>query len=1377
MNSLSEKQRLFGIVPVRCGRKRGTAFLIRGGRLLTAVHVVVEYFTDKKPVLVSDAYGVERRFRAEYVDKQGMKDVAVLFPVSDFELYALYAEDKFLPLLSIPFAPSKKMNLTVVGYPGELGNGACLIEMKVRAYSPVVGQKYDVVTIRVGHFELHSYSGFSGSPVVNDKGYVVGIVSTETYGKLTYCSIESVATKLKLDGLAEVEEQWEIYEDSNLSLLHCEEQVDKAVERASGRYHEELHTPNLQIDENITSFTDFNKRQRLLKRLKFLADKMEEDMQEAVDAGMLLHPLPEGLTIAYTEDSYDNFYEHIGKLLQCLRTKNVYHSNLKRLEETSRKLLDKLAVMQKQFMCLHGVAGTGKTHISCHLARELVRGRKNNVYLLFGSEFDAKIDAWDKMLSLLHLSEEDVVQMNERAKILDHYAVIIIDALNEGAGDLYWRQQLNMMIARLKPLTHLKLIVTIRDPFMVEITKGIDPRVIENIGLQGFTSASTTKAIDKYFEKYEIDERYKAMYRRQFRLPLFLITFCESYWLLSEKERNNISRRLLYERYLTSRNTAVSDIADEDVKRNVTLLSMRRLAWHSVEHCLSGLIPRADARRLTDKICPMRTWKNSLLYALLYENLLMETLSDGGNIDFVMFEFENIADIMKAESLLLSKLTERQIVGLLNRTDESLSKGGMAKAKFNNMVRALIAIWDRPTDVTMIEEFTSGRYSYQLVKAKDEYRDERNYEQISEWLKRHKELYEPRELLHMMDDEHTQLFDTLHPYLLSMSMSERDENWTILVNTFLEGQGAWNYVERLSRKKEYNHRLLLLVTWMLTTSDPDARMFLIRLLYRLLKDNPNNVLPLLTKFERCNDHYLQQGLYCAIYGMTLRSRTGKLLADIAEWIWHRYYEADDNVPVDIVLRQWTLKILERASEIEPSANYYHRIRLPFTSQSPWVRMLKKPIPEEYFGKGKGASQIYYSLDKSSDFHRYTIGSNSFNESHEFFVKSGDDFTPISLLDIPKMMAPIIRNDYKYSAILDHYDADRYSKERHHNKIERIGKKYQWLALDATYARLTDNCWVKDFRSDHWGINVSENDLTRKAWPWMTRRYERFDPSMPSNREIEIYAKELKLLPEKDEKDWHDEMGIEAWMDSEKTHPLIQMQWLDNQGDQWVRIYGFQSGNHTVDKEKRSGLLYYNCSFVRKKDSKAMTTWAKNQDFSGRWMAERSDCIDFLWNEMPWSDSYKRLGRDAWEGGDDRHNYPCEIKVAYDEQLQEENYGFLGDEDHYSSSVSMPCGEMMRTMQLYTAERGIIRRIKDDMIVAINLSIINEGIGLLIRKDILCDYMKQMRYHLYCFFHGNKQVTAGSVATINSKNLSACMMMDENGVWKEIQKIRMIKAKS
>ena len=189
MNSLSEKQRLFGIVPVRCGRKRGTAFLIRGGRLLTAVHVVVEYFTDKKPVLVSDAYGVERRFRAEYVDKQGMKDVAVLFPVSDFELYALYAEDKFLPLLSIPFAPSKKMNLTVVGYPGELGNGACLIEMKVRAYSPVVGQKYDVVTIRVGHFELHSYSGFSGSPVVNDKGYVVGIVSTETYGKLTYCSI------------------------------------------------------------------------------------------------------------------------------------------------------------------------------------------------------------------------------------------------------------------------------------------------------------------------------------------------------------------------------------------------------------------------------------------------------------------------------------------------------------------------------------------------------------------------------------------------------------------------------------------------------------------------------------------------------------------------------------------------------------------------------------------------------------------------------------------------------------------------------------------------------------------------------------------------------------------------------------------------------------------------------------------------------------------------------------------------------------------------------------------------------------------------------------------------------------------------------------
>lgn len=1352
--------------------------MVGGGKLLTARHVVDEYYNGHKPVVASFD-GHDYTFEPEKVGNAKVAiDVVVLKPINTLFAATEPAQNLYLKLMPIPYEQSEDMELSVIGYPTEIGGGSCQIETVVQPHShiTVATQKYDVVTIRTGLFELNNYGGFSGSPVLTKAGYVVGVVSTETYGKLTYCSVERMATRLKKLGVKDIETRWEVYEDSNLSLYHCEKEVKKAIQKAAGRYHEELHTVNAQTEEKIDNFISFAKRKSVENRLLYILYLSEETIRDAITAGVAPSHLPADVPGVFIGTDYDKLPGFIEKLRTVVKSKTIYDITLKRLYGSALKLVEKYDHMKRQLMCLHGKAGTGKTHISCHVARELVKEKKNNVYLLFGSEFNTLADPWDKLLEQLNLTEDDIQKMEDRASKHEHYAIFIIDALNEGAGDIYWKQQLNILVGKVKDYPHLKLIFTIRDPFVDEITDNIDPKELESVELKGYTAQSAPKAIDKYFDKYDINPKYRNKYKRQFKNPLFLIVFCTSYWLLTEKERDDLNLRVLYRTYLTSRNTAVSEFAEEDEKRNITLECMRQLAWYSVEQCLSGLIPRDKARRMADRICPMRTWKNNLLHALLYENLLMETLSDQVEGDLVMFEFENIADVMKAESLLMSKLTDKQILDMLRRTDMELTARGLGKAKFNNMVRALIALWDREMAVTDIEAFTTGQFSYQLVMSQEEYQDERNYDVIKKWLKNNRDQYEPREILHQLDNKKTTLFETLHPYLRSLKMNERDEVWTIQVNNFLESSGAWHYLERQSRNEAFRKRFLILSTWMLTTSDPDARMFLERLLYRRLLENPDDVLFLLKNFERCNDYYLLQGLYCAIYGVTLRSRDGNLLDKIAGQIYQRFYEHDDDVPVDIILRQWTLKILERTSHIEMKANYFHRLRLPFKSQDPKERMLKSEIKEDYFGSGKGAKLIYYSLSKDSDFHRYTIGSNSLGESHEFFSENEvGELKPLSLDDIPKMMAPIIRNDYKYNAELSRYDGSRYSLERHHNKTERIGKKYQWLALDATYARLTDNYLVKDNRSDHWGADDDRDELTDKAWPWMTRRYDRFDPTLPSNEEIERYAATIHLLPEKDDV-YSDNIieGITAWLQEEATNPQVRMQWIDNEGEQWVRIYGYESGEQNHDKEERRTMLLYNTSFVRKTDSKSMSEWAEKQDFSGSWMASRSDCIDFLWNEIPWSDSYKRLGRDQWEDGDQWHPYPCKVLVAYDEQLQEENYGFLNKEETYSFSASMPCGEMMREMKLYTAERGIIRRIADDAIVGINMSIINEKTGLVVRKDLLCEYLKKKKYHLYCFILGNKEVRLGGMGVADSRDLSACMMMDEKGEWKTVQKLRVIK---
>lgn len=157
-----------------------------------------------------------------------------------------------------------------------------------------------------------------------------------------------------------------------------------------------------------------------------------------------------------------------------------------------------------------------------------------------------------------------------------------------------------------------------------------------------------------------------------------------------------------------------------------------------------------------------------------------------------------------------------------------------------------------------------------------------------------------------------------------------------------------------------------------------------------------------------------------------------------------------------------------------------------------------------------ASQLEYSLSMSSDFYRYIIGGNSFAESNEFFKLDEKGYPKALKLElILKMIAYIIKHDYKYSKVLDYYDANQYSRIRHHNATERIGKKYQWLALWRVYVQLTDNYHFNDDR-----LYLDPTELTTVAWPWRTNMYDRTDPTMPTLDEIKNTRKGWNFFPRK-----------------------------------------------------------------------------------------------------------------------------------------------------------------------------------------------------------------------------------------------------------------------
>lgn len=88
-------------------------------------------------------------------------------------------------------------------------------------------------------------------------------------------------------------------------------------------------------------------------------------------------------------------------------------------------------------MILRGAAGTGKTHLLCDLARQRISAGRPTV-LLLGQRFVSNEVPWSQALQQLDLpglsAEEFVGALEAAAQAAGSRALLIIDAINEGAG-------------------------------------------------------------------------------------------------------------------------------------------------------------------------------------------------------------------------------------------------------------------------------------------------------------------------------------------------------------------------------------------------------------------------------------------------------------------------------------------------------------------------------------------------------------------------------------------------------------------------------------------------------------------------------------------------------------------------------------------------------------------------------------------------------------------------------------------------------------------------------------------------------------------------------------------------------------------------------
>ncbi len=1290
------------VVPVKCDTERGTAFFIAPNTLVTARHIVAQNAVNGVPVIISTDKQV--LCDVEYIAEEGVNVDVVLLRCKD------YQQEDHLKLLAAEFNEDRQ--LTIVGYPKEFGNCSDIISMEVQDRLGNRKEDYDTTVVRTDSLAFTSYKGFSGSPVLNEKGSVIGITVNQLGGSLGYASIKSLATRFENHNVV-VSKDWQSEDFSPCGRGTSQRQVEKAVGYAALRYNRDLHVSNATLDGELDLFAQRRQSIDLEEKLR----KIESDaLGYNFDFSESLNE--------YQKGDYDNLQKILYNWHNSHKEKNFTSFTLKFFQDNYIKfseLIEEWHRSQKQIVLFKGKAGMGKTHYVCATAERLCK--EMNVYLLFGSRFSEDQDFESQLCSMMGIGENALQKLNGKMMEENSNALIIIDALNEGATENFWNVAMKRMETLLKLYDRLKLLITYRDDEDFDLS--IPCSIIE---LRGFED-NTQEAIQKYFAHYQIDDTDSNIQKRyfaEFSEPLFLTMFCVVASHDLRYMMDNFTYSDLFHQYIKYRNDMVSKGVDEDSHRNVTENALMKFANYSLYYNQCSDISRQKARHYADQICRNRTWSNNLLNWILKENLMLSTGQQGERL---MFGYQKMGDFLMADIFMHNKMTDEA------KVDFILEKGTRREyASYRRFIIALLSEWELTPQLL---ERKIATKMHHLILASLRYHGKNN-QAILKWMQNNS-IFSVRILHDFLQDLTLEVFMVAHHVLKSADMAHRDKAWSTMVNKEyshrLDAQWFADFISIIPRDDTDQGwgKVVVLLCWMCTSPHPYVRGAVMRKLVEIFCNKTQMAHFALNEFFDCNDPYVVQVITCAIYGYLLRKRDATEAAKIADLILQFFYQ-DHKAPEDILVRQWTMLTLALADELNGISTYFGAIKPPFASENPYDLVVDKAesITKKYFGESEGSWKMYETLYGFSDFRRYIIGTNSRANSDVFLKKEGTHVKTLLLADIILMVANIAKHDFRWNDDLGKLDDNVYSEGRYNNLTERFGKKYLWLALYKADALLSDHFEVAD------GCNClyspTEKDIELTPYPWHTREYSRIDPTILNASDTQDYTSF-----QADELENVEMVTNEQWLS--ENHPIQKPRLMvkDTDGSEWIVLTCYDG--YRLDAEEgtvKDLFLFSNAAFIKYKELEIFWRWAAMQNFYGRWMPERRNgSIDYLWNEYPWAETYKRTLRDVddWENPDKGATF--KINLSYEAQLQEEWIG-LDETEMYLKEVSMPNHLVMEALNLYTAERGVIRAKSDNTIVARNFSI-GKMNGLVMRKKYLDQYLSDNNLALVFYSLGEKYI--------------------------------------
>lgn len=1027
-----------------------------------------------------------------------------------------------------------------------------------------------------------------------------------------------------------------------------------------------------------------------------------------------------------------------------------------------------MALANNPYLLLSGEAGCGKSHLLGDVVAKRIEAGYPSLFLL-GTYFGSNDDPFRQLCKHCDAKcsvDEFLCALNTKAQINHQRIIIFIDAANEGNGKIIWKRYINSFICRLKKYEWLGLAISVRTTYADymfpcdEITSDQMTRC-SHYGFAGVTY----DAVKLFFGTYGIELINSPLLVPEFNNPLFLSLFCKGLSQSGHKRvplgMNGISSVLNLYINSVNRQLSAPDKLDYDEDLNIVQKAIEALSIAKIKNRNIPLTIE-EAHEIVNEITTKFGVKHGLFRNLLDEHLISK---DFGGIytENIEITYERLQDYYSA-SFIVDNISDIRTAFVPNGEYYFLVEDSGINYQHIGIIEALSIILPERKGAEFYE-LVPDRNSHSVTMAFLDSLIWRNPNTLSDKL--HDYINDV-----VLQYEYTanKFWDTvlqiaaiprhqfnamwLHRILTSCTMADRDAWWTIWLkdNYYKDGtidkivQWAYNCK---NADDETVKLICIALVWFQTSTNRELRDCSTKALICLLCNRWNILLDILRLFESVNDPYVFERIYCAAYGVVLRSELTIIhYAELVDYIYHTIFDKDEIYP-HILLRDYARNIIEYYIHIGGSVDFdMAKVRPPYKSALSLNGLSNDELDERYKpnADAPGFEKYHYAAMHilSSMTTEHGRGIANYGDFGRYVFQSALRHWDVDYDMLSNIAVEWIFEKYGYD-VEKHGLFDQeigYGRGRDTVPNERIGKKYQWIAFHELLARVSDNCrmleepWQKDSVIPYQG-------------PW--KPYVRdIDPSIIIKERVPKCAdnkstwlqKDKNIVSDMDDMDW-------AKNRTDLPDPIAQIELTDNNGECWLSLISHPEWKEEEKYEEDSSEPYkliwqqIRSYLIKNEDYESFLLWAKEQDFTGRWMPEPNTVYELYDREYYWSPAYKDLCqpyeikaiKDRTSHFDDKPIF-C-TKLTYAEFLWE------AEEDHSkieAISFNKPSKYLFEELNMQFSDKEGIWTDKNGEIICFNSSIWHGTQDcLLIKKASLLHFLKRNNLKIIWTVIGEKNI--------------------------------------